>query len=1032
MKQLVVTIMATIALPSLAPALGWQEAAVSLEHHHRQNVRDLAADPQQPWDQHSLLVRWREELGLAQRDALRLQVGAGLLRRYECVPDLEWVHVRGDLTEALTILSKHAQYVEPNHVVRVDQIPNDPQFNQLYGLLNTGQQVGTLAGLQGADIRAADAWSITTGDPAQVIAIIDTGVDLSHPDLAANAWTHPGEIPNNGLDDDGNGFIDDLHGWDFFDNDNDPHDTHGHGTHVAGTIGAVGDNGIGVTGVNWSCRLMPLRFIGPQGGFTADAIAALDYCLQEGVLLSNNSWSGSGPSQALKDAISAGQASGHIFVAASGNSGLNIDATPQYPASFDLANLVSVGATDARDELGLFSNWGPVGVDLVAPGVDILSTAPGGGYQLLTGTSMAAPQVTGVLALMRSQLPGLSWQAAIDRLRSTSRPLQELIGVVGTGGVVNAHAALLPIGGADGIAPSVPTGLSALPLGLDVRLSWNPIGDNDLSGYRILRSDLPLGPSVLLVEGLILDTEFTDPNGIYDSTVYYQVQAEDTSGNRSAVSSQLEVLVGGVAGRQALISETFNDGFFGPDWLQGNAQASVVVNLGLHGTPAALFQRSTWIEREVDTSGFGNLRLDWARTTSFYDHGEEFRVSWSPDGGATWNLLQARGNSPWTQDQIGLGPAANNKPELRLRFETTADGMGECTLLDDIHLTGVPLVNFGQDHTPPRKPRGLAITGTLGAISMQWWASIEPDLAGYCVFRQGPGTSTPVLISPSLMSGTVFQDTTAFSHGTYRYSVRAIDLAGNASELSDSVESTTVPPADATAPKAPENLTGTPGHRRINLTWTAVTAANVAGYRVFRWTGSAWVPIQSGLITDTFAADTGLINDVTYSHVVVAVDQSGSSSLHSSMTMTTPVNPGPMEIFTDGFEAGTFIGWIPADSSADVVQGNTNSGQYAAELRRDTWIQRTIPTLGFESLVLEFSSHVINYGPGEELIIEYFDGSSWTLLDTITNTSWQARTFNLGSATNDNVNFALRFMTNADSGADLAYIDDVIVIGTQI
>ena len=115
-----------------------------------------------------------------------------------------------------------------------------------------------------------------------------------------------------------------------------------------------------------------------------------------------------------------------------------------------------------------------------------------------------------------------------------------------------------------------------------------------------------------------------------------------------------------------------------------------------------------------------------------------------------------------------------------------------------------------------------------------------------------------------------------------------------------------------------------------------------------------------------------------------------------------------------------------------MVQGNTNSGQYAAELRRDTWIQRTIPTLGFESLVLEFSSHVINYGPGEELIIEYFDGSSWTLLDTITNTSWQARTFNLGSATNDNVNFALRFMTNADSGADLAYIDDVIVIGTQI
>ncbi len=1028
MYPLAVTLLTVLPLSFLAPASGQQGANVNLDRQHELIAEDLRANPQLRWDQHSLLIRWRAEVSTEQREVLRQDVGDGLLREYACVPDLEWIHVRGDLNQALQTLARHSVYVEPNHVVRVDLIPNDPRFDELYGLLNTGQQ----AGLVGADIHASQAWEITTGDPNQVIAILDTGMELNHQDLNGNLWTHPGEIPANGIDDDGNGFVDDLHGWDFFSNDNDPSDFHGHGTHVAGTIGAVGDNGIGVTGVNWSCRLMPLRFIGPQGGVVADAIAALDYCLQEGVLLSNNSWSGGGPSQALRDAIEAGQASGHIFVAAAGNFGFSLDVTPQYPASFDLPNLVSVGASNASDELASFSNWGPLSVDLIAPGVDILSTAPGNSYQFMTGTSMASPHVTGVLALMLAQTPGLGWQAAITRLRSTSRPLTDLIGAIGTAGVVNAQAALQPSGGPDAVAPTVPNGLSALPLGIDVRLRWNAVQDLDLSGYRVLRSDSVTGPGVLLVEGLIQGTEFNDPTGAYGRTVYYQVQAEDTSGNLSAASSQISVLVGGIAGRQTLINETFNDGFFAPEWDRGNTLASVAPDLGIGATPAAMLRRSTWIERSVNTRGFEQLRLEWSRATIRYDHGEELLISWSPNGGTTWVLLQARGNSPWSEERINLGSGANDNPALRLRFETTADGIEECTLLDNIKLSGEPIFGFGADHTPPREPRQLTVTGTVGAISLQWQANPEPDLAGYGVYRLDPGAAIPVLISPWPWTSTSFQDFQAHSNQTYRYSLRAIDLADNASGLSRSVEATTIPPATDTAPDAPINLQATVGHRRVDLTWDAVTEPDVAGYRVLRLNGLSWDPITNTLISGTSISDAGLVNGVTYSYVVTAVDLNGQQSLNSTLVEATPINPGPLEILQDGFESGNFIGWIAADSNAGVEQDTVNSGLYSAKLRRDTWIRRTIITTGFDTLRLEFASTTSNYGPGEELIVEVFDGTSWNLLDTITSTSWQIRSYNLSPAANNNANFAVRFTTNADSSNDAAYIDDVVLIGTQI
>ena len=241
-----------------------------------------------------------------------------------------------------------------------------------------------------------------------MVAIIDTGIDYTHPDLAANIWTNPGEIAGDGIDNDGNGYVDDVHGYDFVNNDGDPMDDHFHGTHTAGTVGAVGNNGVGVTGVNWQVKLMALKFLGASGsGSVSGAVSALEYAVTMGVRLSNNSWGGGGYSQALYDAIKNSQVIGHVFVAAAGNSGVNSDLQPAYPASYDLDNIISVAAIDSSDNLASFSNRGVVTVDLAAPGVAVLSTVLGGGYASYSGTSMATPHVTGAAALALGLSSGL-------------------------------------------------------------------------------------------------------------------------------------------------------------------------------------------------------------------------------------------------------------------------------------------------------------------------------------------------------------------------------------------------------------------------------------------------------------------------------------------------------------------------------------------------------------------------------------------------------------------------------------------------
>ena len=345
-------------------------------------------------------------------------------------------------------------YVEPDFAFTPTAVPNDVSFGQLWGLNNSGQS----GGVSNVDINAPEAWNTTTGSRSVVVAVIDTGIDYRHPDLASNVWTNPREVAGDGIDNDGNGYVDDIHGYDFANNDGDPMDDNGHGTHVSGTIGAAGNNGSGVAGVNWQVSIMGLKFLSGSGsGSTSGAIAAINYATRMrrdfgiNIVATNNSWGGGGFSTALRDAIEAGGQAGILFVAAAGNESNNNDATPSYPASYTSQSIIAVAAVDRSGNLAGFSNYGTSSVDVAAPGVSIVSTTPNGNYASYSGTSMATPHVTGTVALLAAANPQATAAQIRTAILSTTTPLASLSGRVATGGMLNADAAVRMI--ATGVAP---------------------------------------------------------------------------------------------------------------------------------------------------------------------------------------------------------------------------------------------------------------------------------------------------------------------------------------------------------------------------------------------------------------------------------------------------------------------------------------------------------------------------------------------------------------------------------------------------
>ncbi|AHA74910.1 S8 family peptidase [Bacillus thuringiensis] len=352
-------------------------------------------------------------------------------------------HTDINMKELIQTLNKspNIEYAEPNYIVSPAASSNDSYYNSLWGLKNIGQNIQGSVGSPNIDINVEEAWTKTEGSSNITIGIIDTGIDINHPDLKNNIWKNPDEIPGDGIDNDNNGYIDDIYGWDFVNNNNSVYDGTGdsHGTHVAGTIAAVKNNTIGVAGVAPQVKVMSLKFLGTNGGTISNAIKAIEYAKNKGVKITNNSWGGGGFSQALYDAI---QQSNSLFIAASGNNGTNADQTPMYPAAYSLSNILSVASITNKGSLSSFSNYGKTSVDVAAPGTDILSTLPNNSYGFYSGTSMATPHVSGVAALIQSAYPSYSPTEIKNKIMNNTSPLSTLTNKVLTGGLINAGKAL--------------------------------------------------------------------------------------------------------------------------------------------------------------------------------------------------------------------------------------------------------------------------------------------------------------------------------------------------------------------------------------------------------------------------------------------------------------------------------------------------------------------------------------------------------------------------------------------------------------
>ncbi len=435
-----------------------------------------------PRDEGTLLVRFRPHLAtLADRAVAHAALGTAPRHSYRHIP-VDVVELPPGTDQMAMIAMYEArpdvEYAEPNYILSTFAEPNDSNFYRLWGLSNTGQ----LSGTAGADIDALYAWEYTTGSSNVIVAVIDTGVDYIHADLAPNMWVNP------------NPTFGDVHGarWTSgtgLPTSGDPMDDHGHGTHVAGTVGALGNNGIGVVGVTWDVQIMALKFITAQNqGTLADAIAAVEYAIDHGAHILNNSYGGGGYSQAFFDVIEASASANQLFVAAAGNDGQDNDETPTYPASYEVANVLSVANSEQNDNRWTTSNWGENTVHLAAPGRSIYSTWPGGGYRNSTGTSMAAPHVAGTAALLMSVHPAATYNQLRTWMLDSVTPLPQWESLVITGGRLNAAAALeLSLDGFS-ISSNISTPLLIPPgesITLDVR--FGPLTTNDYVDYVVIQ-----------------------------------------------------------------------------------------------------------------------------------------------------------------------------------------------------------------------------------------------------------------------------------------------------------------------------------------------------------------------------------------------------------------------------------------------------------------------------------------------------------------------------------------------------------------
>jgi subtilisin family serine protease len=839
-------------------------------------------------------------------------------------------------------------YAEPDWIIHASALPNDPGFRDQWALRNVGQGGGTAD----ADIDAAEAWSKTTGGEV-IVAVTDTGVDYTHPDLSPNI-----------LRDAEGGVV----GYDFANGVPDPMDDSAvsHGTHVAGIIGAVGNNGAGISGVCPRVRIMPVKCLLSNGdGTIADAVDAIDFARTNGARVINASWGGARFSATLRDAIARARDAGILFVASAGNFGEDNDGWEwRYPATFNqLAdNVLAVAATDRNDELAGYSNYGLVSVDLAAPGSEILSTTRNGGYGLLSGTSMAAPHVSGAAALLMSYLPALDYRAVRHRLRATA-DVKEGLAKRLVWGRLNANAALQ----LDGSAPAPPRQLRATHRsGSALLLSWTAPGDNGTAGraarydvrYRVAKmteanfdtapagTDLPRpapsgSPEQYLLQGLLPDTAY-----------YLAIRAIDDVGNASRITivgpvrtrGQVEVMNDDVEGEPKFVGD--------PPWgvttesPHGGSQCYADSPGGAYAANLSL--KLTQVE-PVQVGIYPMLHF-WARTN--LGNLDRLYVRFSLDGGATWReVTYLLGTTSWTRYSVPLNGGDGRRLQVRFELYSNDDhGQGDGVWLDDISIThngppvhvfrdnveGAPL--FGGDapwaitdeasaspiHSYTDSPGGNYATDqdlyltqveprTAPIASAVLWYNLAYQLQSFSAF---------LYVETSLDRGATWQRTGQFQEGYWtntsawawrakklpahvfgrdlqvRFRLATYGAAPRDGVHLDDIEVVGETMEPVPLPDAPSSLTTRAlDSARVRLAWKDGSIGE-DGFRITRTSGSGdtverIAPAALGIGTTVTYTDSVSANE-TYTYVVRAFNGSGESAPAPPAAATTLAAPtGP-------------------------------------------------------------------------------------------------------------------------------------------
>lgn len=736
--------------------------------------------------------------------------------------------------------------ISTNNVVRATEWSNDPESSKLWGLNNQGQVINGVAGTPDADIDLPEALAHATIQTQVVVGIVDTGIDYNHPDLRDNMWKNPGEIAGNNRDDDGNGFIDDVYGFNFVNNTGNPMDDDEHGTHVAGTIAASLNNSKGVAGIaSGAAKLMAIKFLDANGSGTyANAIRALNYATMmssRGVNLKvlNNSWGGYGTVPALEDAVNATNAAGMLFVASAGNESNDNDGEfKAIPASYAASNIISVAATNNLDELASFSNYGVATVDLAAPGVGILSTTPGNRYQLFNGTSMAAPHVAGALALAWACHPDKTSTEIQDALFGSVDALDSLDGSVATGGRLNVNNLLTALEDPILLAPLAPANLVITDAGTDfIVLEWTDSSDNEESFSIEISADG--GETWDLIGILELDTTTARIAGLESGLTYqFRVYASNSVGDSD--SSNI-------------------------------AEAATLPLPEVPASPSDL---------TVDGIGSQFVDLSWFDES---DNEDSFLIEISRNGGNTWESVMSL-DADSTEARVG-GLASATSYQFRVVAQNLV-GRSEASNIVNARTTG----------GIPQAPGNVRPDNVWSSKVDVAWDDRSNNESGFRILVSSNGGSNWIEAGVTEANATRFRVEGLDPEKTYVFGVRAIN-GNEASAIVRSRSVLTAPPAPTEV--RPDNVWA----RTIDLAWNQVSRTE-SSFRVYSSIngGASWALVGTADANATRFRITNLTPATTYQFVVRAAGSEGLSELSNIATISTQVEvpppPAPSNPFT--------------------------------------------------------------------------------------------------------------------------------------